>query len=107
MEADVEAVATAGDHLRRGQGHPEPRCADAPDVVEQASPPAAEIEDSPSRLDSDLLGHVVVLASLGLLEGQREVAVVLGSAEVGEFPQAETDHAIRQRVAEIDLLAPR
>src|SRR5262249_47243962 len=78
---------------------------DAPDVVEQSTPAAAEIENAPSRLDPDLLRNVVVLAPLSLLEGQREVTVVLGSAEVRELTQAEPDDPIGQRIAEIDVLA--
>ena len=88
IQVHVEAVATAGGDLCRGQGHADSLCADAADKVEQPTPAAAQVEDPASWLDPDLLGHVVVLASLSLFEGQREVAVVLGSAEVRELPQA-------------------
>ncbi len=98
-------MAVAGLHLRRGQGHPDAGGPGAADGVEQRTPPAAEVEHSPARLEPDLLRHVLVLAPLGLLEGQREVTVVLRSAEVRQLAQAEPDDAVGQRVAEVEVLA--
>ena len=105
VEVDVEAVAPAGRRLRGGQGDADPGAASAADEVEQRAPAAAEVEHAPARSDPDLLGHVLVLAPLGLLEAQREVAVVLGSAEVRELSQAEPEDAIDQRVGELEVVA--
>jgi hypothetical protein len=46
-----------------------------------------------------------MLAPLGLLEAQREVTVVLGAAEVREFPQTEPEDAIDQRIRELQIRA--
>ena len=48
---------------------------------------------------------ILVLAPLRLLEAQREVAVVLGAAEVRELAQAEPEDAIDQRIGELEILA--
>ena len=79
----------------------------AADVVEQRSPAAAQIEHAATRADPDLLGDVVVLAPLGLLEAEREVAVVLRTAEVGELAQAEPEDPVDQRVGEFEVGALR
>ena len=57
------------------------------------------------RLEPELLGHVLVLAPLRLIQGQREVAVVLRAAEVSELSQGESDDPVGQRVAEVDVRA--
>jgi len=106
LEVHVEPVAVAGLHLRRGQGDADAGGPGAADGVEQRTPPATEVEHAPARLEPDLLRHVLVLAPLGLLEGEREVTVVLRSAEIGEFAQAEPDDLVGQRVAEVEVLAP-
>src|SRR5436305_2705699 len=100
----VQTVAPAGGELRLGKGDAHACRADVPDVVEQAAPAATEVEDPSPGGDPDLLSHVLVLAALSLLEGQREVAVVLRPAEIRELAQAQTDDAVGQRVAEIDVL---
>ena len=63
------------------------------------------IRDSLTGFDSDLFGHVLVLAPLSLLKGLREVAVVLGPAEIRQLTKTQTDNAIGQRIAEIDVFA--
>ena len=50
-------------------------------------------------------GDVLVLAPLRLLEGEGEVAVVLGAAEVGQLAQAEPEDPVDQRVGELEILA--
>ena len=105
LEVDVQPVAPAGRRLRRGQGDPHAGGAPAAGEVEQRAPAAAQVEHAPPGPDPDLLGHVLVLAPLGLLEAEREVAVVLGSAEVGQLSQAEPEDAIDQRVGELEVVA--
>ena len=97
-------MAAAGRGLSRGQRDPQPSRADAADVVQQSAPAAAEVEHPSTGLDADLLGDVVVLAPLRLLEGEREVPVVLRAAEVRQLAQTQTDHTIRQRVGEVEIL---
>ena len=97
-----QAAACAEDSVT-----PTPVAAPAADEVEQRAPAAAQVEHAPARPDPDLLGHVLVLAPLRLLEGQREVAVVLGSAEVGELSQAEPEDAVDQRVGELEVARGR
>src|SRR5919198_306763 len=104
---DVEAVPPARLELSRGERDAEACCAGAAHVVEQAAPTASEVENPPSRRDPDLLRDEVVLSSLRLLEGEREVAVVLGAAEVVDLAQREPDHPVGQRVAEFDVLLLR
>ena len=105
LQVDVEVVFEAGGHLRRGQRHADPVCAAAASGVQQRPPAAAEVEQPPSRSDPDLLRDVVVLAALRLLERQREIAVVLGAAEVGELAQAEPEDPVDRRVGELDVSA--
>ena len=104
-QVDVEPVPAARRRLRGGQGHADPGAAPAPDIVQQRTPPAAQVEHTPPRPDPDLLGHEGVLAPLSLLETQREVAVVLGSAEIRQLTQAEPEDAIDQRIGELEVLA--
>ena len=94
VKVDVEAVPPARRHLRRGQRDADPRAAAVADEVQQRPPPAAEIEHPATGSDADLLGHVLVLAPLGLLEAQREITVVLGAAEVRELSQTKPEDAI-------------
>src|SRR5258707_13013791 len=54
--------------------------------------------------DAQLIGDVLVLAPLRRLKAEREVAVVLGAAEVRELPHAEPEHPVCQRVGEVDVL---
>jgi hypothetical protein len=84
---------------------PTPGRATAPNEVKERAPPAAQVEHAPPGCDPDLLGHVLVLAPLSLLEVQREVAVVLGAAEVRKLAQAEPEDAIDQRIGELDVVA--
>ena len=62
--------------------------------LSSAPPAATEVEHAAAGLDPDLLGDVLVLAPLRLLERQREVAVVLGAAEVRELAHAEAEDPI-------------
>ena len=71
-----------------------------PNDVEHRAPPAPQVEHAPIRLDSDLLGHVVVLAPLGLFEAEGEVAVVLGAAEVSQLA-VKLDHGFAAIPAEL------
>jgi hypothetical protein len=68
-------------------------------------PPTAKIEHPAAWPDTDLLGHIVMLAPLCRLEAQREVTVVLGATEVGEFSQTEPEDAIDQRISELLIRA--
>src|SRR5205823_13842276 len=104
-EVDVEAVTAARRQLGRGESDPKPRCTPVADVIEEPAPPTPEVEHAPSGLDPDLLSDVLVLAPLGLLEGQGEIPVVLGPAEVGKLAQTESDDSVGQRIAEIDVFA--
>ena len=99
----VEPVAAARGGLRRGQRDADPGPALRAHVVQQRAPPAPEIEQPPAGPDPDLLGDVLVLAPLRLLEAAREVAVVLGPAEVRQLAEAEPEDAIDQRVREVHL----
>jgi hypothetical protein len=93
-QVDVETVPPAGGRLGGGERQADAHAPPAADERKQRSPTAAEVEHTPVRPDPDLLGHKLMLASLGLLEGQREVAVVLRPAEVGELAEAEPEDAI-------------
>ena len=46
-----------------------------------------------------------MLATLGLLEAQGEIPVVLGAAEVRELSQTEPEDAIDQRIGELEIRA--
>jgi hypothetical protein len=46
-----------------------------------------------------------VLAALGLLEAEREVAVELRAAEVRQLAQAEPEDAVGERVGEVEVAA--
>ena len=107
LEVDLEPVPAAGRQLRRGQRHPHPGAAARPDVGEQRTPAATEVEQAPPRPDPDLLGHVVVLAPLRLLETQREVPVELRAAEIRQLTETEPDDPVGQRVGEVDVPAVR
>src|SRR2546429_695808 len=102
---DVETVPPTGSHLLGGQRDTHPVAPVVADEVQQRPPAAAEIEHPAARPDADLLGHVLMLAPLGLLEAQREVTVVLGAAEVRELSQAEPEDAIDQRIGELEIRA--
>ena len=104
-QLDVKAVAPARRRLRSGQGHADPRAAPIADKVQQRTPSTAQVEYPLARSDPELFGHVLVLSALSLLQAQREVAVVLGSAEVGELSHAESKDPIGQRVGEVEILA--
>jgi hypothetical protein len=75
------------------------------DEVQQRPPSASEIEDPPAGLDPDLLGDVLVLAALGLLEREREVAVVLRPREVRQLAEAEPEDLVGKRVGELEVAA--
>jgi hypothetical protein len=87
LEVDVEPVGAAGSRLRGGQGDAHSAGSSAPGEVEQRAPPATEVKDLPPGCDADLVGHVLVLAALGLLEAQREVAVVLAPLKSASSPR--------------------
>src|SRR5215211_170678 len=105
IEARVESVAPAGVRLCLRERHPEPLAATLADVVEERPPAAAQIQDPTARADPDLLRDVRVLARLGLLERHREVAVVLGPAEVRHLAQAQPEDPVDQRVGELEVRA--
>ena len=105
VQVDVEAVPPARRRLRRRQRDADPDAAAAADEIEQRAPAAAEVEHPPARPDPDLLGDVLVLAPLSLLEAQREVAVVLRPAEVGQLSETEPEDAVDQRIGELEVLA--
>ena len=102
---DVEPVALAGGLLRARERDAHARRALLADGGQERAPAAAEVEHAAARLDADLLGHVLVLAALGLLEAHREVAVVLRAAEVGQLSEADPEDAVDQRVGEVEVLA--
>src|SRR3954451_6291954 len=104
-QVHVEPVPLAGRLLGAREGHADARAALLPHEVEQRAPAAAEVEYAATGFDADLLRHVLVLAALRLLEGLREVAVVLRAAEVGELAEAEPEDAVDQRVGELEVLA--
>jgi hypothetical protein len=105
VEVDVEAVPPTRCRLRGGQGDADPDAAPLSDEVKERAPAAAQVEHAPAGPDPDLLGDVRVLAPLSLFQAQREVTVVLGSAEVGELSQAEPEDAIDQRIGELEVVA--
>jgi hypothetical protein len=105
VKVDVEPVTAAGRGLGRGQGDADPGRADAPDVVQQPAPPAAEVEYATTGFEAELLGDIVVLAALCLLQAQGKIAVELGSAEIGELSETEPDDAVSQRIGEIKVFA--
>ena len=104
-EVDVEPVPATRRELRGGERDADPVGATTAHDVEQRSPSAPEVEDASTGSDPDLLGDVLVLARLRLFEGQREVAVVLRPAEVGDLAQAQSEHAIDQRIRELEVVA--
>jgi hypothetical protein len=104
-KAHVEAMAPTRGVLRARQGDTQSGGATIAREVEQQPPPASEVEHTPARADPDLLSHVLVLSMLGLLQAHREVAVVLGCAEIGEVSQAEPKDSVRQRIGEVDVMA--
>jgi hypothetical protein len=55
--------------------------------------------------DPDLLSHIFVLSPLGVLQADREVAVVLGAAEVCKLTHAQPKDAVGERVGEVDVVA--
>src|SRR5437588_3083997 len=95
----------AGGHLRGGQGDADTGAARVADEVQERPPAAAEIEHPAARPDAYLLGHILMLAPLGLLEAQGEITVVLGAAEVRELSQTEPEDAIDQRIGELEIRA--
>ena len=92
-----------GRHLRRGQRDADPGATSVADEVQQRPPPTAEIEHAAARPDPDLLGDILMLAPLGVLEAQGEVAVVLRAAEVGELTQTQPKDPIDQRIGELEI----
>jgi hypothetical protein len=103
VEPDVEAVAPARLRLSARQRDPHPLRTALAHVVQERSPAAAEVQHAPAGIDADLIRHVLVLASLGLLERHREVAVVLRAAEVRELSEAEPEDAVDQRIRELEV----
>jgi hypothetical protein len=82
---------------------PDPGATSVADEIQQRPPPAAEIEHSAVGPDAYLLGHILMLAPLGLLEAQGEITVVLGAAEVRELSQTQPENAIDQRIGEREI----
>ena len=105
VQVDVEPVPPTGSHLRGGQRDADPGATPGADEIQQRPPAAAEIEHPAARPDAYLLGHILMLAPLGLLEAQGEVTVVLRAAEVRELSQTEPEDAIDQRVGELEIRA--
>src|SRR5271155_2949722 len=101
----VETMPPARGMLRLREGHAQPGGANISYELDQRSPPATEVENTPARSDPDQLSHILVLAVLSLEQAQGEVAVVLGSAEVSQLSQAEPEDAIGQRIGEVDVIA--
>ena len=99
----VQPVAAAGFGLGRRERHADALGLALADEVEQRAPAAPEVEHPATRRDADLLGDVLVLAALRLLQGQREVAVVLGAGEVGHLPEAEPKDPVDQGVGELEV----
>jgi len=52
-----------------------------------------------------LLIWVNALVPLGLLEAQREVAVVFGAAEIRQLAEAQPEDPVDQRVGEVEVVA--
>src|SRR3979409_727266 len=98
-------MSPAGSELRPGERDAKTGGALAPHEVQQRPPPAPEVEHSPARPDADLLGHVLVLATLSLLEAEREVAAMLRAAEVRKLSEAEPEDTVGERVGEVDVVA--
>src|SRR6201989_3018913 len=107
LEVDLEPVTAARRQLCRGERHPHPNPAALPGVGEQRPPAATEVEQAPPRPNPDLLGDVIVLAPLRLLEAEREVAIELRAAEIGQLTEAEPDDPVGQRVGEVSVPAVR
>src|SRR5436305_4425942 len=105
VQVDVETVPPTGSHLRGGQRDAHPGATSVADEIQERPPPAAEIEHAAARPDAYLLGHILMLAPLGLLEAQGEITVVLGAAEVRELPETEPEDAIDQRIGELEIRA--
>ena len=104
-EVHVETVSTARGELRGGERDADTTGAVTTNDVEQRSPSAAQVEHAPARCDPELLDDELVLARLRLFEGQREVTVVLGAAEVGHLTEAESEHPVDQRIGELEVVA--
>jgi hypothetical protein len=100
---NVQSMAPACSRLRGREGHPDPLGTAPPRVVKQCAPPTSEVEDAPSGADADHFGDVIVLAALSLLEGQREVPVVFGAAEVSQFTKTPPKYSIDCGVRELDV----
>ena len=101
----MKTMPATGVRLRGGQRHPDAGRTATADEGEQRAPSAAQVEHPPPGCDPDLLGHVFVLAPLGLLQAHGEVAVVHGTAEIGKLPEAEPDDAVGQGVVELEIAA--
>jgi hypothetical protein len=98
-------MPTTGSHLRGGQRDADSGATSVADEVQQRPPSAAEIEHPAVGPDAYLLGHILMLAPLGVLEAQGEITVVLSAAEVRELSQAEPEDAIDQRIRELEIRA--
>jgi hypothetical protein len=107
LEVDLESVPATRPQLRRGERHPYRRPTARPGIAEQRTPSATEVEQSPPRPDPDLVGHIIVLASLRLFETEREVAVEHRATEIGQLTEAEPDNPVSQRVREVGVPAVR
>jgi hypothetical protein len=81
-QVDVEAAATAGPRLRGRERHPHPVAAALADELQQRPLATAKVEHAAAGANPDALGDMFVLSPLRLLQRQREVAVVLGTAEI-------------------------
>src|SRR4051812_37681297 len=99
----IETVTSTGFELGAQERHADARTSPLPDRVQQGSPTAAEVEQASTGSDPDPLRHVVVLASLRRFEAEREVAVVLRTAEVGQLTQAQPEHPIDERIGELEV----
>ena len=102
-QVDVKSVPDVGLLLTMRQRHADAANAKVPEVGQHRAPSAAEVEDPAAGRHLNLPGNVFVLAALRLLQREREVAVILGAAEIGKLADAHPEEAIGERVGEIDV----
>lgn len=107
MEDDVKAIAPARPRLGCGERDPHALRPPIAREAEQSAPAAAKIEQPLAFADADLLRDVKVLATLRLLEAEREVAVELRAAEVRELAKAQPDDPVNRGVRELKIFPLR
>src|ERR1700726_38308 len=100
-------MTPAGRELRARECHANADRVAPADEVEQRAPTTTDVQHARSRPEPDLLGDILVLVALRLLEGEREIAVVLRPAEVRQLAHAEPENLVGQGVGEVDVVARR